>query len=277
MDESTTWSDRFVLTPVDQAVVYEKVLVPGVFNRCAGVLLDALPPGKVRSVVDVGTGTGAVAKRVAQLWPDLSAVAAVDVSAAMLEVAHARSTAVGSVPIHYVQAPAESLPFGNSQFDLATCQHVLQFVADPGRALREMARIVRPGGWILVAVWDELARNPLMERITALVEQTWGWQAAARFAVPWTTTGSRIEHLMSEAGLVEVKCSAAPVMFGLPKGTDDLLWLLLFSAAGPEIRALAPAPRARFEAQLYSLASPWMHGGLLEAPASMVVIRGYRG
>ncbi|WP_051856715.1 class I SAM-dependent methyltransferase [Streptomyces sp. NRRL B-1347] len=246
MDESTTWSDRFVLTPVDQAVVYEKVLVPGVFNRCAGVLLDALPPGKVRSVVDVGTGTGAVAKRVAQLWPDLSAVAAVDVSAAMLEVAHARSTAVGSVPIHYVQAPAESLPFGNSQFDLATCQHVLQFVADPGRALREMARIVRPGGWILVAVWDELARNP-------------------------------IEHLMSEAGLVEVKCSAAPVMFGLPKGTDDLLWLLLFSAAGPEIRALAPAPRARFEAQLYSLASPWMHGGLLEAPASMVVIRGYRG
>jgi demethylmenaquinone methyltransferase / 2-methoxy-6-polyprenyl-1,4-benzoquinol methylase len=92
-------------------------------------------------VLDVATGTG------------------LDQSSAMLAAARARFD--GDVEL--VQASAESLPFADASFDHLTFTYLLRYVDDPGRVLRELTRVVRPGGTIGMlefAVPRRLARPP---------------------------------------------------------------------------------------------------------------------
>jgi demethylmenaquinone methyltransferase/2-methoxy-6-polyprenyl-1,4-benzoquinol methylase len=90
-------------------------------------------------VLDVATGTGLVA---AELVRRGDTVTGVDQSAQMLERARQR---FGS-RVELVEASAESLPFEDARFDHLTFTYLMRYVDDPGAALRELARVVRPDG-----------------------------------------------------------------------------------------------------------------------------------
>ncbi len=111
----------------------------------AGAVGALVPPGL--EVVDIGTGTGA-------LLPLLAAtgarVTAVDASAAMLTRARALCKREGLNEVVFEQADIQDLPFAADRFDAAYCSMVLHHVARPERALSEMARIVKPGGKVVV-------------------------------------------------------------------------------------------------------------------------------
>jgi demethylmenaquinone methyltransferase/2-methoxy-6-polyprenyl-1,4-benzoquinol methylase len=92
-------------------------------------------------VLDVATGTGLVA---AELLRHGFTVTGVDQSAEML--AHARRRFGGRVQL--VEASAESLPFADASFDHLTFTYLLRYVDDPGATLRELTRVVRPGGTV---------------------------------------------------------------------------------------------------------------------------------
>jgi demethylmenaquinone methyltransferase / 2-methoxy-6-polyprenyl-1,4-benzoquinol methylase len=90
-------------------------------------------------VLDVATGTGLVP---AELVPRGFTVTGVDQSAHMLERARARF----GTRVQLVEASAESLPFEDASFDHLTFTYLLRYVGDPAATLREVARVVRPGG-----------------------------------------------------------------------------------------------------------------------------------
>jgi demethylmenaquinone methyltransferase/2-methoxy-6-polyprenyl-1,4-benzoquinol methylase len=90
-------------------------------------------------VLDVATGTGLVAAELARRG---YAVTGVDQSPQMLERARQR---FGS-RVELVEASAESLPFEDARFDHLTFTYLMRYVEDPGAALHELARVVRPGG-----------------------------------------------------------------------------------------------------------------------------------
>jgi ubiquinone/menaquinone biosynthesis C-methylase UbiE len=123
-------------------------------------LLDLLEPessnGPVR-MVDVGCGTGVFAAAAVHRWPGIE-VDGTDVSAGMLAVAE---RARASLPedrrwrFRLHQAPADRLPFGDASHDIATSSFVLQLVPSRFRALREMHRVLRPGGRIGITGWLE--------------------------------------------------------------------------------------------------------------------------
>jgi demethylmenaquinone methyltransferase/2-methoxy-6-polyprenyl-1,4-benzoquinol methylase len=95
-------------------------------------------------VLDVATGTGLVA---AELRSRCSCtVVAVDQSPAMLAAARARFAATGAAGVQLLAAEAEHLPFADASFDALTFTYLLRYVDDPARTLRELARVVRPGG-----------------------------------------------------------------------------------------------------------------------------------
>lgn len=94
-----------------------------------------------RSVLEVGCGTGVIAGEIARQGP---AVVGLDIDAAMLAVAR-REAPAG----RYVQGDALALPFPDDTFDVALCHYLLLWLADPIQGLREMARVVRPGGVVL--------------------------------------------------------------------------------------------------------------------------------
>jgi demethylmenaquinone methyltransferase / 2-methoxy-6-polyprenyl-1,4-benzoquinol methylase len=93
-------------------------------------------------VLDVATGTGLVARELVAQYG--CRVVGVDQSAGMLEQARAHTN--GRVEL--IEASAEALPFPDAEFDALTFTYLLRYVEDPAATLRELARVVRPGGTI---------------------------------------------------------------------------------------------------------------------------------
>ena len=153
----------------DVAAAYDESLPSHVTNhylrkRAEFVRAHHPPPARV---LDLGCGTGVLAARLAAGG---YAVVGVDPSAGMLEVMRGRTPAVEAV-----QASGTELPFADGEFDLAlsvATMHHIADAADVARALGEMARVVRPGGHVLV--WDHNPRNPYWPHLMKRVPQDQG-------------------------------------------------------------------------------------------------------
>ncbi|MGH3752030.1 MAG: class I SAM-dependent methyltransferase [Pseudonocardiaceae bacterium] len=104
-------------------------------------------------VLDLGTGTGAVAAKAAALVADEGFVLAVDISPEMLDRARRRSEG-GSAQFQVREGAAEAIPAGENAFDVILASLSLMYVIDRAAAARELARVLRPGGRLVGAVWS---------------------------------------------------------------------------------------------------------------------------
>jgi demethylmenaquinone methyltransferase / 2-methoxy-6-polyprenyl-1,4-benzoquinol methylase len=121
---------------------YAALLSLGQDPRWRRFLVSRVDAGPEDTVLDVATGTGAVIRELQQ-QKGCKAVG-VDQSPEMLAEARRRL----GPEIGFVEASAERLPFDDASFDALTFTYLLRYVADPGATLRELARVVRPGGSI---------------------------------------------------------------------------------------------------------------------------------
>lgn len=110
-------------------------------------VLEALGPKPLRNLVDLGTGTGRMLQLLA---PRASRTVGLDASHAMLSVARANLEKAGLRGIELRQGDIYAPPFTRNTFDLVIIHQVLHYLDDPARAIREAARLVAPGGRILV-------------------------------------------------------------------------------------------------------------------------------
>ncbi len=112
--------------------------------RCA--LVDAVAPVAGERVLDVATGTGMVTAEL--LARSDCSVVALDQSPEMLAGARARFAAQPALAarVELVEGQAEELPFADESFDVLTFTYLLRYVEDPAATLRELARVVAPGG-----------------------------------------------------------------------------------------------------------------------------------
>lgn len=140
------------------------------------VTLCELRPGE--SLLDVGTGAGVVALEAARRLSGNGRVLGVDVSAGMLSEAR-HAAAVEALHVELRQLDAETLPLADASFDVACSLFLLPHLNDPSKALRQMARVLRPGGRLALGVGAGpplLSRAGLLERLRRLP----GALAAAR-------------------------------------------------------------------------------------------------
>ena len=132
------------------------------WRRRALALARLTPGGRA---LDVGTGTGDFALALLARSPASARVVGVDISPGMLAVAERRAERAG-VGARYERllASAESLPFADASFDVAVAGFVLRNVGDIPRALREIRRVLRPGGR-LVILDLHTPRSPVLRRL----------------------------------------------------------------------------------------------------------------
>lgn len=129
------------------ATAYDRFM--GRFSRPLGAaLLERLPIERGQRAVDVGCGPGALTTLLVDRL-GAESVAAVDPSEPFVEAVRARLPGVD-----VCRGAAESLPWAEDSFDLATANLVVHFMREPVTGLREMARVTRPGGTVAVTVWD---------------------------------------------------------------------------------------------------------------------------
>lgn len=114
-----------------------------------GALLDLLDDRRFGDVLDIGTGTGRLLEL---LSPRAERAVGVDASREMLQVARAKLDAAGIANAQIRQGDCYCLPLPHGGFDLATIHQVLHYLDDPAAAVREAARMLKPGG--LLAIVD---------------------------------------------------------------------------------------------------------------------------
>ena len=143
---------------------WSRLLSLGQDPRWRRFLVSRVECGPEGSVLDVATGTAAVAIELARQKG--CRVVGIDQSPEMLAGAQARVEAAGlSDRIRLVEGGADQLPFPDGAFDALTFTYLIRYVEDPGATLRELARVVRPGG-IVAALEFGLPRGvwrPLWE------------------------------------------------------------------------------------------------------------------
>ncbi len=104
-----------------------------------------------RRVLDCGVGTGALACALARVLPDPFRLDAIDISPRMLALAHGQFRDLG-IEATLRQGDVCRLPYDNAAFDLVITGHVLEHLADPGAALAEMVRVLKPGGRLIACL-----------------------------------------------------------------------------------------------------------------------------
>lgn len=165
---------------VDAATIYQDHIVPALMEEWAPRVVDAAEIRPGQSVLDVACGTGVVARAATIRTGSSGGVTGLDLSPRMLAIA-----ARLSPEITWRAGSAEALPFPDESFDAVVSQFGLMFVPDPTLALREMWRVLTPGGRLAVAVWASLTDTPAYAAEVSLVERLAGTAAAAPLRAPF--------------------------------------------------------------------------------------------
>jgi ubiquinone/menaquinone biosynthesis C-methylase UbiE len=222
--------------------IYERVLVGPLFRPFAEKLVARVAPTPGDSVIDVACGTGIVARVARECLGPEARIVGVDVSPAMLAVALAVDPA-----IDWRQGNAASLPVGAAEhFTVLTCHQGLQFMPDKLAAIREMRRVLSPGGRLAIATWRSLDDNPGVLELNAVAERHVGpiFDSRHSFGNP-----DALKCLLVDAGFREVNIEtvAHDVRFG-----DGALFARMNAMA---VSGMSEKGRAMNEAERVEIAS----------------------
>jgi ubiquinone/menaquinone biosynthesis C-methylase UbiE len=192
------------------AEVYEEFFVPALFGQWAGPMLDAVDAHLGDRVVDIGTGTGVLARAALRRVGSEGSVIAVDPNEGMLAVA-----ARLAPDLDIRRGVAEQLPVADSEMTCTTCQFALMFVEDRARAISEMARVTRPGGRVAVATWADIEESPGYAALIDVLDEVLGGWAAEALRAPFCigSTDELRDLLQASFGDVVVQQRAGEARF----------------------------------------------------------------
>jgi ubiquinone/menaquinone biosynthesis C-methylase UbiE len=226
------------------AEIYQRELVPAVFGPWAPrvIELSELRPGL--RVLDVACGTGVVARLAARTVGVDGRVAALDLNPGMLAVA-AELPAVEGAAIEWIEGTAQALPFADASFDVVCCQLGVQFFPDREGALREMKRVLVPGGRSVVMVWREIDRAPGFAVLAAALGRTIGADAEALMRAPFALgDAGELSRLLEAAGLRDCAIRAE---IGTVRFASAAMFVRGYVGGSPLAALVAAAPAPAYE------------------------------
>ncbi len=226
--------------PANNAAAYEQIM--GRWSRrLAPLLIEFGGVAEGDCVLDVGCGTG----NLSYALPDAANVAAVtgiDQAEVFLDYARKRTI---DPRFTFRHADARALPFADGSFDRAFSMLVLQFIPDVEHAVAEMRRVVRPGGRVTAAVWDQFGGMPVFRLLwdTAAVVDPTAERPRALFSS--LTAPGEMSAMWHEVGLTEVEQTSLTIRMDF--GDFDDYWRPLEGGVGPPglfLATLSEAARA---------------------------------
>jgi SAM-dependent methyltransferase len=202
-------------------------------RRVRAAAFDALRPAPGQRLLDAGAGTGDVARELAGRVAPGGSVVALDASEAFL--AGARERHDGS-EVSYVTGDVMDLAWPDGGFDGVWCERVLQHVPDADLAVRELARVTRPGGRVCLidTDWQSLAFDGVPTGTAGIVRQT----MISRMPGNQSAMGRTLRRRLVQAGLRDV--SAVPLTCVFPDPASAAVVLPMVNPAVPRDTLMVP-------------------------------------
>jgi SAM-dependent methyltransferase len=210
-------------------------------------LLRRAAPQPGERVLELACGPGGVGLEAAALVQPDGEIVLSDVAPEMTAIAAARAAERGVANVRTCELDLEQIAQPDESFDVVLCREGLMFATDPARATCEIARVLRPGGRVAIAVWGPRERNPWLGVCLTAVSEQLG-QPVPPPGVPGPFSLDDAGHLgdlMTAAGLADVVVDELEVPM---RATTFDEWRTRTSAlAGPLARRLEslPEPAAR--------------------------------
>jgi ubiquinone/menaquinone biosynthesis C-methylase UbiE len=237
---------------------YERFFVPAIGRPVAEDLVAAadLQPGE--SVLDVACGTGVIAKPALAAVAPSRGVVGLDVNPGMLAVAQKETPR--DAGIEWREASAESMPLQDGAFDVVLCQMGLQFVPNKLGALREMRRVLAPGGRGLISVPG--LTPPLFAIMADGLARDMGLEAASFVQVVFSLhDADELAGLLKSAGFRDIEVRTATKSLQVPAARDFLWQYINSTPLMPAIAKADDAKRAAFERDVSSRWQPFAANG----------------
>lgn len=267
-DTSTSLYAKYA---ADAAQNYEDHFVPAIGRPFARRLLATAKLASGERVLDVACGTGLVARLAAEAVGPQGTVAGLDPTPGMLHLARA----VSPDGIGWYEAPAEAMPLPDAAFDAVLCSMGLQFFEDKVQGLREMRRVLTPGGRAVVSTPGPTP--PLFQAIDAALTDHVGAQASC-FVHAVFSVHEPVEarELFAAAGFdeVEVETGSIPLRVDPPA---DFFWQYVQSTPLAAVAAgLDEAARAALERDVVDRCQPFVDGDATVMEPGVLVVTSRR-
>lgn len=186
----------------DLVRTHEQYLVPAIYTQWASRVAEIAEIEFGQEILDVACGTGTLA-RAAHLETGLKGkVVGLDLSEKMLAAASRHSQA-----IEWKLGDAASMPFEKNRFDRVMSQFSLMFITNRVATIKEMLRVCKPDGLVILAIWGPLPHGSAYEELIKLIGQFSGYHAAKKLALPWDLGKPGVmDAMLLASGVNEYEC-----------------------------------------------------------------------
>ncbi|MGH9930698.1 MAG: class I SAM-dependent methyltransferase [Pyrinomonadaceae bacterium] len=183
-----------------------QALIEQMYAPLSRALIEEAHIASAQTVLDVGGGSGEPSLTIAPVVGESGSVTYTDPAAGMVKAAQGQAERRGLTNIKFHQCPAEQLPFSDVSFDVAVSRLSVMFFPDIVAGLREVLRVVKPGGHVSFLVWAGKEGNPffsvvaeILDRFVPAEPEDEDAPGAFRFAAP-----GKLAKLLLEAGATSV-------------------------------------------------------------------------
>ena len=211
--------------------LYERETVHTLGRPLAELMFAHVSLQAADRVLDAACRTGIVTRVAVQQYGNLGHIVGVDLNPGMLDVARANTPAT-HVPIEWRQGDMCALPFPHGRFEVVLCQQGLQFVPDTGAALRELRRVLVPGGRLAFTVFSEIPAYyaALADALARHVSAAAATSCLSQYTLREAKT---LRTLVDAAGFGAIEMHVLEVMRRMPASAESV------------VEAMARAPYAR--------------------------------
>ena len=249
----------------DDAVAksYDEVIVPYLFHPWTSRLVAEHGPWDGRQVLDAATGTGIVAQFIGErVGPDGQVVGA-DINPQMLAAAERRCADL--VPaVELVESPAYPLDVGDDSFDVVVCQQGLQFFPERDAAAREMFRVSRDSGKLVVSTWEPVSECRGVGVICDALEEIGEPDIGDTMRVPFDhmPQDELVAHFEC-AGFAGIELEQQKIDLVLDGGLEKAIDLAYATPIGPQLVALSKEQQERFKSALIDRVAQQSNGATM--------------
>ena len=233
-----------------------------------------------QSVLDVAGGAGEPSLTIAERVGPNGSVMCTDAVAEMVDTARHEATRRGLKNVQFQQCTADSLPFPDDSFDVVVCRLGAMFFRDSAGSIREMLRVLKPGGSITFAVWGKSDINPFCYLVSGVMDQHVKAPEAdpdAPNAFRFAEVG-KLAGVMKEACAIDVRDEIVSFDIEAPLSASEF-WNLRSQTSDTLREKLAKMPDAeqtQIAEEVQQAVKPYFPDDQMKFPAKMLIATGRR-